>query len=188
MSTPNVLIIGDSISIGYEPTVTSELSGLANVTKIVGNGQKAANCASRMQFEWYNAFRNYDLICMNAGLWDINDAIGKTGSAQYALDVEDMIKITLSQNTRTLVSWVTTTDVPEGSASRTEEDRLSYQAAIDPVLAAYPQIEICDIVTAALANPDWHQTENVHFETAGYTALGELVAAHVADRLNLDYP
>lgn len=68
---PNVLIIGDSISMGYTPFVRKRLSGVANVSR------PKCNCAAT-QFhlrkrggvkDWVGTNR-WDVIVVNAGIWD----------------------------------------------------------------------------------------------------------------------
>lgn len=110
---PNVLVIGDSISLGYMPFLRQALLGKANVV------HPPINCgSSRRHVEslhrWLGVYtepgRRWDVITFNCGHWDGWDPnLTKEqylGNLQYILD-------TLSKTGAKLV-WVTTTPVPYG--------------------------------------------------------------------------
>lgn len=68
---PNVLILGDSISIGYTPFVRKRLEGRANVSR------PPTNCGATQFYlrdrggmkDWVGKTK-WDVIIMNAGIWD----------------------------------------------------------------------------------------------------------------------
>ena len=60
---PRVLLIGDSISIGYTVTVRKELAGLANVHRIPENGADTANGLKKID-AWLGDSR-WDVIHFN---------------------------------------------------------------------------------------------------------------------------
>lgn len=69
---PNVLILGDSISMGYTPFVRRRLKGVANVSR------PQCNCAATQFYlrekngmrDWVGTNR-WDVITVNCGAWDI---------------------------------------------------------------------------------------------------------------------
>ena len=69
---PNVLILGDSISMGYTPFVKKRLAGVANVSR------PKCNCAATQFYfrerngmkDWVGTNR-WDVITVNCGIWDI---------------------------------------------------------------------------------------------------------------------
>ena len=69
---PNVLILGDSISMGYTPFVKKRLAGVANVTR------PHCNCAATQFYlrekggmrDWVGT-NHWDVITVNCGCWDI---------------------------------------------------------------------------------------------------------------------
>src|SRR5689334_20865727 len=63
---PRVLLIGDSISIGYTVTVRRELAGKANVLRIPENGADTANGLKKID-EWLGQSK-WDVIHFNWGL------------------------------------------------------------------------------------------------------------------------
>ena len=69
---PNVLILGDSISMGYTPFVSKRLVGIANVSR------PKCNCgASQFYFREKNGMKtwvgtnHWSVITVNCGIWDI---------------------------------------------------------------------------------------------------------------------
>ncbi len=65
---PRVLVIGDSISIGYTPLVRKKLQGKANVHRPKTNCRWSAFGAEKID-EWLGD-GNWDVIHFNFGLWD----------------------------------------------------------------------------------------------------------------------
>jgi len=90
---PNVLILGDSISIGYTPFVQEFLKGRANVFRPVLENGKPENCAGTINGlenidRWLNSAGNsggtntgsrWDIIHFNFGLHDIKHVDPVTG-------------------------------------------------------------------------------------------------------------
>src|SRR6266853_1547477 len=66
---PRVLLIGDSISIGYTEPVRAELRGNANVHRIPTNGATTANGLKNLD-AWLGTER-WDVIHFNFGLHDL---------------------------------------------------------------------------------------------------------------------
>jgi hypothetical protein len=68
-SLPKILLIGDSISGGYEKAVKSALAGKAVVTKNEGNAQWTETGLEKI--DSYLGDTKWDIIHFNWGLWDI---------------------------------------------------------------------------------------------------------------------
>ena len=69
---PNVLILGDSISMGYTPFVKKRLAGIANVSRPARNCQATqAYLAPRGGMRDWVGTNRWDVITVNAGIWDI---------------------------------------------------------------------------------------------------------------------
>lgn len=82
---PNVLIIGDSISIGYTPFVKQLLAGRANVMRPVLENGKAENCQGTnngvKNIKGWLGDTKWDVIHFNFGLHDlkhVDPVSGKT--------------------------------------------------------------------------------------------------------------
>ena len=197
---PNVLIYGDSISIGYTQGVRETLVDRANVYRIHLNGgfsasfiakfdrlestMRAVDLEDRWDFEW-------DVIHINVGLHDL-----KYVNDREKLDMENGQLVATVQeykaNLRGIIAhlrkaapkvkliFALTTKVPPGSNGRFEESELSYNAAARMVLADYPEIAINDLRTASLP---YEQPGNVHFKPAGIAAQASHVAKVIASYL-----
>jgi len=198
---PNVLIYGDSISIGYTPGVRKALGGQANVYRIHLNGgdsgsfvgklndlesaMRAPDLTGRWDFDW-------DVIHVNVGLHDlkyVND-LGKldfeNGALvatvqQYSANLRRIITHLKKSAPEAKLIFALTTKVPPGSGGRIEEAELSYNAAALAVLADYPEIAVNDLRTASLP---FEQAGDVHFKPDGIAAQ----AAHVAEVITTHLP
>src|SRR5207253_6259596 len=110
---PRVLLIGDSISIGYTLPTRTQLEGVANVHRIPENGGPTSH--GLKQIDAWLGDGKWDVIHFNWGLHDIKHM--PDGKRQ--VEPEDYEK-----NLRTLVAklkatgaeliWATTTPIPEG--------------------------------------------------------------------------
>ena len=68
---PRVLIIGDSISIGYTAGVREQLKNTANVHRVPGNAGHTGMGLANLE-KWLNEKNGkWDLIHFNWGLWDL---------------------------------------------------------------------------------------------------------------------
>src|SRR5205814_1317759 len=125
---PRVLLIGDSISIGYTIPVRELLKGKANVHRILTNGADTANGLAHLT-AWLGTGK-WDVIHFTWGLHDLK--IDADGSRQVPLDK-------YQQNLRELVSrldragarliFATTTPVPalgKLTPRRIDTDVISY--------------------------------------------------------------
>ena len=122
---PRVLILGDSISIGYTLDVRRELSGKANVHRAAANCGPTSRGVASLD-DWLGDGR-WDVIHFNFGLHDLvyHDEQGKNiapdrGRLQVPLDQYEKnlntIVARLKKTGATLI-FATTTPVPTGEPS-----------------------------------------------------------------------
>lgn len=190
-SLPNVLILGDSISIGYTRQVREGLQGKANVIR------PNANCGDTRhglaQIETWLGDGNWQVIHFNWGLHDLcyrNPELKTPGQ-------RDKVKGTLSvplpeyeKNLETLVErlkktgakliFANTTLVPEGEAGRFPGDEVKYNAAAQRVMEKHG-VPIDDLHATAKAFPSamFAGPGNVHFSAEGSAKLAGQVVAKV---------
>ena len=89
---PNVLILGDSISIGYTLGVRARLRGQANVFRpLAASRARPENCRDTRfgleQLEAWISGHKWDVIHFNWGLWDLcyrNPAAKNSGNRDKA--------------------------------------------------------------------------------------------------------
>ncbi|MEA2067788.1 MAG: sulfatase-like hydrolase/transferase, partial [Verrucomicrobiota bacterium] len=150
---PNVLLIGDSISIAYTPMVREILEGKANVFRPHDlKKNRPINCGSTdvglKGLDGWLKGRTWDVIHFNWGLHDLcyrnpkvthiygsRDKVdGKISVpiSRYKKNMEQLVR-RLEQTDAVLV-WASTTRVPAGEAGRIEGDAVRYNAAAAAIM------------------------------------------------------
>lgn len=182
-SLPDLLIIGNSISIGYTPTVRTLLQGRANVYRIPENGGDTRKFLERNQ-TWLEGV-NWEVIHINIGLHDLKrvdeggqlnrDYPRRISPENYSENLEGIFRI-LETNTDAVIVWASTTFVPEGSKGRISGDEILYNKASMDVLEAFPNIKFNDLHAYSLGIKSFQRDANVHYYPAGSALLGSEVA------------
>ena len=194
---PRVLLIGDSISIGYTLTVRESLQGKANVLRIPTNAGHTGMGLQNLG-NWIDPkLGKWDVIHFNWGLWDlcyrnpksktqgnrdkINGSLTHTPE-QYAENLEQIVQ--QLKKTGAMLIFATTTPVPEGEAGRKVEDARIYNQVAMKVMKKHG-VAINDLYTVMEPVLNLHITEpgNVHFKPEGSRLLGEQVARAILECL-----
>jgi acyl-CoA thioesterase-1 len=184
---PRVLLIGDSISIGYTPAVREALAGIANVHRIPENGGSTRDGLKKLD-AWLktDGGSKWDVIHCNWGLHDLkhwkDGKLDLAGTQMTPVELyQDNLRELIARlvETGAKVIFATTTPVPEGSAGRMAGDELGYnQAARDIMVEA--KVPINDLHATAQAQLEKIQLpKNVHFTPEGSRMLGMQVAAEI---------
>jgi acyl-CoA thioesterase-1 len=181
---PRVLLIGDSISIGYTIPVRELLKGKANLHRILTNGGPTSNGMEHIS-EWLGSGK-WDVIHFNFGLHDLK--IGESEVRQVPIDDYE-------RNLRQLVSrmrqtgarliFATTTPVPDAKVNprRVNADVITYNKVANKVMRENG-IPIDDLYTFAMPKlPGIQLPANVHYTPEGYQALAEQVAESIQGEL-----
>ena len=188
---PKVLIIGDSISIGYFEPARQLLECKALVYHNPGNAQHTANGLAKLD-TWLGTTK-WDVIHFNFGLHDIKyvDQAGKAVSVdkgtqqipidQYEKNLEQLaVKL---KKTGAKLIFATTTPVPQGAASRVKGDADRYNTAAKKIMKKH-RIAVNDLYEYARPRLDEIQRkQNVHFHEEGSRLLAEQVAASILKAL-----
>jgi hypothetical protein len=188
-SLPNVLLIGDSISIGYTLPVRGQLKGKANVYRPL------INCGATIRGvelidEWLGD-TGWAVIHFNFGLHDLKyvDANGQMAkppeSGTQFVPIEDYEKnlgliVTRLEQTGAHVIWCSTTPVPEGSNGRIKGDADRYNEAASRVASSH-SLAVDDLYSFAYTRlGSIQQPANVHFTEDGSAILGGQVVTTIA--------
>jgi len=196
---PRVLLIGDSISMGYTLPVREKLKGKANVHRPPVNCGATTTGLENLT-AWLDtggAGKKWDLIHFNWGLHDLKylGPDGKTLSDpsdpaskqqvppdQYRENLQKLVE--QLKATGAILIWRNTTPVPQGSAGRAVGDAIVYNGIAQAIMTS-AGIPTHDLYTYALERQKELQREaNVHFTDPGSEALGEEVARVILDALN----
>ncbi len=186
LAEPRVLIIGDSISIGYTPFVEKQLAGKATVAHNPANAGTSGNGVFMMD-SWLDPKQGkWDVIHFNFGLHDLkrmSDGGRQVEPEQY----ERYLRLFVDKLKKTgaRLIFATTTPVPEGkvSPSRVPADVPAYNAVALRVMKE-SNIPVNDLYAPALAHAaEWQQPVNVHYKPEGYEGLAKHVTAAITEHL-----
>ena len=198
---PNVLILGDSISIGYTLEVRKLLKGKANVFRPMNaSGRGPENCSGTTHGveaidRWLEG-RKWAVIHFNWGLHDLKHVKPPKGDASS--DPNDPVQATVEQyekNMAVLVSklkatgarlvFAATTPVAPGTTGPLREPDAPprYNEAAVRIMKANG-IRVNDLHAFALPKlADIQLPKNVHFTPAGSRVLAEEVARVIGEEL-----
>jgi acyl-CoA thioesterase-1 len=179
---PRVLLIGDSISMGYTIPVREALKGKANVHRPPENCGPTSRGMERLE-SWLGT-GHWDVIHFNFGLHDLrlDDGKHQVPLEQYEQNLRTMVARLKRTGARLI--WCSTTPVPEKSnPPRRETDVVAYNDMARKIMAENG-IPIDDLHSFALPRLSTIQRpDNVHFTTEGSRVLAQQVAASIAEAL-----
>ncbi len=181
---PRVLLIGDSISMGYTLPVRALLKGKANLHRIPTNGGSTKDGVSNIE-TWLGKDK-WDVIHFNWGLHDLKHMKGNklditgdqvTTLAEYETNLRTLV--TRMKATGAKLIWASTTPVPDGSDGRAARDEEKYNEVAARVMKE-TGVPIDDLHALCLPKlADWQLPHNVHYKDAGYDGLAAKVAADI---------
>lgn len=185
---PRVLIIGDSISIGYTDFVRKLLQGKAEVARIPVNGGPTTYGLVNIQ-SWLGG-GHWDVIHFNWGLHDIKlDPAGRKRQVpitKYEENLRLLVKTLKATGARLI--WANTTPVPPVPWTKLDPPRstsdVPFYNAVAKKVMDENGIPIDDLYSFALPRLEAiQQPSNVHFTEEGYRELAEQVAASITAAL-----
>lgn len=184
-----ILIVGDSISIGYTPYVKENLKSKAIVKHNLGNAQHSGTGLKKIK-EWIGD-EDWDIIQINWGLWDLcyrhkdakvygnRDKInGKITHSleEYERNLEQIIQAIKEISDARLI-FVTTSYVPKNEAGRFKKDAQKYNKVAKRIMKKYG-IKVNDIYKKSKAiHKEFGKGDNdVHYKKKGYETLGSIIS------------
>ena len=183
---PKILIVGDSISLGYTPYVREDLQGIAEVYHNRGNAQHTGTGLDSIE-TWIGT-KDWDIIQFNWGLWDLCYRHPDSKTQGNRDKVHGTITYTLEdygKNLNSIVQWmkaksdaklifVTTTYVPENEAGRYQEDAIRYNQLAKRIMEENGVV-INDIYEASrrIHRQYGKDSGDVHYLPEGYRALAK---------------
>ncbi len=194
---PKILIIGDSISIGYTPFVKKHFSENAIVGHNPGNAQHTGTGLEKVK-EWIGE-EDWDIIQFNWGLWDLcyRDPNSKVQGSrdkvngkitftleEYENNLERIIQ-SIRQVSNAKLIFVTTSYIPEHEAGRFQNDAQKYNKVSKRVMSKY-NIIVNDIYkkSKAIHKGYGKGTDDVHYTEQGYKKLGKEISDFLSVEIN----
>ena len=194
---PRVLLIGDSISIGYTLDARKELEGVANIHRIPTNAGHTGMGIAGLP-KWLAPEKGkWDVIHFNWGLWDLcyrnSDSKNQgrrdkvNGKITHSIDqyIANLEKIVaeLKKTGATLI-FATTTPVPENEVGRKVGDDLAYNKAAVGLMKKHG-IAVNDLHAVMAGKMDTYGVRpgDVHFKAEGSALLGKEVAKAIGTHL-----
>jgi len=204
-SLPNVLLLGDSISIGYTPLVIKALAGKASVSR------PKVNCGPTTRYlqsldSWltgpgvnHPANTKWDVIHFNVGLHDLcyrhpdakaygsRDKVKGTQAVPPEKYEKNLETIVLRlKKTGAKIIFANTTLVPEGEAGRKVGDDIRYNEVAAKVMARHG-IPVNDLhaLTTTVPAELFVKPGDVHFKPVGSQKLAEQVSAVIVEQIQL---
>jgi len=181
---PRVLLIGDSISIGYTVETQRLLHGRANVHRIPVNGGPTTRGLEGID-EWLGD-EHWDVIHFNWGLHDLKymeNGKKQVPLADYRANLERLVERLAATGARLI--WASTTPIPKAETQppRYDKDVIVYNQAAAGIMARRA-IPTDDLYAVALARlEDIQRPANVHFTEEGSKLLAKAVAEAIEGAL-----
>lgn len=194
---PRVLIIGDSISMGYTPFVHEILDGSVGLTRPEGNCGGSLRGMELID-EWLAlGDGSWDVIHFNFGLHDLKHVDPDTGKdsgdpshpsqqtpEQYAANLEYLIGRMKATGARLVFATTTPFNATQPMPFRDSVQVAVYNAAALDVCRR-EGVAVNDLCGYVLANPKMMRPDNVHFYPADSRALAGQVASAILKELDV---
>ncbi len=187
---PRVLLLGDSISMGYHRHVQEALANRATVVRPRENCAGTTNGIKKIDRWLLIHGGRFDVIHFNFGLHDLKRVKSDGRNSNDPNDRRQADVVAYERNLREIVDklratgaellFATTTPVPEGvRPHRDVEDPARYNEVASQVMAEH-RIAIDDLYAFAMARIDEIQRpKDVHFSPEGSQVLATEVVRHV---------
>ncbi len=182
---PRVLLIGDSIRLGYQPLVAARLGSSVEVSGPPENCGDSANLSKRLG-EWTDPAAM--LVVFNAGLHDIRRSDTR-GRRQVELDryEENLAVIVGILRARRLAPvFVTTTPVDDVRHARSDKpqrldaDVRTYNEAARRVME---ELDVPVVDLYPLVGPELLAADGAHLTAEGSAVVAAAIAGTIADLL-----
>ena len=177
---PRVLLIGDSISMGYTVPVRKLLEGKANVHRIPANGGPTKSGIANIE-KWLGAGK-WDVIHFNWGIHDLKfmpDGKRQVEPADYEKNLRELVAKLKATGAKLI--WATITPIPDGELQpgRRFGDEGEYNAIAGKIMKANG-VRINDLnayITPQLGK--MQKPRDVHYTDKGSAFLAKKVAAEI---------
>ena len=189
---PLVVLLGDSIRMGYQAVVVRELAGVAEVWAPTENGAHTKHTRARLA-EWF-ADKQPAVVHINVGLHDMwlnEDGTHRHELPEYLAELKAILEW-LREHTKAQIVFGLTTPVDQDRQCASSYARVVRRNADIPLYNAPTQalveslgLGVNDLYAAveAVGVDQLIAADGVHFQPEGYEVLGKAVAQRVRAEL-----
>lgn len=181
---PRVLLVGDSISMGYTLPVRKLLEGKANVHRIPANGGPTKNGVANIQ-KWLGSSK-WDVIHFNWGIHDLKympDGKRQVEPADYEANLRKLVAALKATGAKLI--WASTTPIPEGELNPPRKfGQVNEYNAIAARVMKENDVPTDDL--NAWMTPrfeELHKPKDLHYTEAGSEHLAKKVAEEIEKAL-----
>jgi hypothetical protein len=181
LATPRVLLIGDSIVVGYSQTVMTRLQGVAHIDRLA-NSRGINDPALAKELCYMLSEYRYSAIHFNNGLHGahISDDV-------YARGLHAMVQLLMLYGQGARLVWghstpVTRSGEPTELDADTNGQVLRRNAVAVDIMGVY-EIPVTDLYGLVVGHPALRSLDGYHYNEQGQTLLGEAVAAAIQHAL-----
>jgi len=174
LKTPRVLLIGDSISVGYCPIVTKCLNGKFRVDRL--SNSRAIHAPAHLKETIYmlNEF-SYAAIHFNNGLHGFH-----LTEKEYAAGLRYYVELLWHESHGTPLMWASSTPITKNGKPDTLDKKrngivLRRNAAAAKIMKEF-KIPVNDLYTKVVGKPDLRSPDGYHYEEKGRELQGQIVA------------
>lgn len=177
---PRVLLIGDSITQNYYPSVAERLGGKASVGRLATSkslGDPALLAEIELMLKQYR----FDVIHFNNGL----HGFGYT-EADYQRDFPVLLALFKKHAPNAKLIWATTTPMRVAgnlAAFDPKTERVKHRNRIAQEFVANAGIPVDDLFGLVESHPEYYGADGVHFSPAGVAAEAQQVSRAILERL-----
>jgi len=173
---PRILIIGDSISIGYFPFVKKTLESEAEIIHNPGNAENTTTGLDSIQ-KWLG------IESKAYGRRDKINGVQDNSPEDYSKKLEKLV--VLLNQTKAKLIFVTTTAVPEEEPGRNVKDVELYNSIARKIMKKY-KVAVNDLYKPSIAIHKEYGLGNndVHYNKEGYEKLSGYVSRYLKKYLN----
>lgn len=163
----NILVVGDSISIGYTPKLRTELSGY-NVFHNECNAGYSGHGVLKID-QYLSVQPRFKAIIFNFGIWDLWTK--EISAESYAINLRKIVeKMKLSSDR---IVFVTTTKSPHDATRK----GIFKQYAVDLMIEM--NVEVFDLGAYSEGLGHLQDADQVHFNSQGADLLGSAIADYM---------
>jgi lysophospholipase L1-like esterase len=179
-----VLLLGDSIRMGYEPLVRDGLKGMAEVVSPEENGRFAKHTLWGVNL-WIRELGRPDIVHWNNGLWDLHHEAPMVETLTSLIEYIDTLKRIINELQRTgaKIIFATTTPVPVDTIARNNAEIDSYNSAAVKLMKKN-EIEVNDLNSLIKQDLDGNICEDkLHLSDQGNTKCAKQVIDKITNYL-----